>query len=64
MFDGSERATERTEDLNGDGMIDARSFFENGKLVRREIVDESMAAPLVEEEQLDSPGTFSDGNEG
>jgi hypothetical protein len=64
VFDGSERATERTEDLNGDGMIDARSFFENGKLVRREIVDESTAAPLVEEEQLDTPGTFSDGNEG
>ena len=63
LYDGNERASERTEDLNGDGMIDARSFFEKGKLVRRELVDESVAAPLVEEEQLDAPEGFSDGNE-
>jgi antitoxin component YwqK of YwqJK toxin-antitoxin module len=64
LYDANERASERTEDLNGDGLIDARSFFEKGKLVRREIVEESVASPLVEEEQLDSPGGFSDGNEG
>jgi antitoxin component YwqK of YwqJK toxin-antitoxin module len=63
-FDANERATERTEDLNGDGMIDARSYYEKGKLVRRELVDEAVTAPLVEEQQMDSPSGFSDGNEG
>jgi antitoxin component YwqK of YwqJK toxin-antitoxin module len=63
LYDANERASERTEDLNGDGMIDARSFFEKGKLVRRELVDEGTAAPLVEEERLDTPEGFSDGNE-
>jgi antitoxin component YwqK of YwqJK toxin-antitoxin module len=65
VYDASEQARERTEDLDGDGMIDARSFFEHGKLVRRELVDESLTpAPLVEEEQLGTPESFSDGSEG
>jgi hypothetical protein len=65
LYDDAERARERSEDVNGDGMVDARSFYENGKLVRRELVDESVVAePLVEEEQLDTPEAFSDGDEG
>ncbi len=65
LYDETERARERSEDLNGDGLVDARSFYENGKLVRRELVDESLGAqPLVEEEQLGTPEGFSDGDEG
>jgi hypothetical protein len=65
LYDDSERARERSEDVDGDGLVDARSFFENGKLVRRELVDESVSAqPLVEEEQLGTPEGFSDGSEG
>jgi hypothetical protein len=65
LYDETERARERSEDLDGDGLVDARSFFENGKLVRRELVDESLGQqPLVEEEQLGTPGGFSDGSEG
>ncbi|HYB12165.1 MAG TPA: tetratricopeptide repeat protein, partial [Myxococcota bacterium] len=38
-FDAQGEVVMREEDLNGDGKIDVRSFFEKGKLVRREITD-------------------------
>ena len=38
-FDENGKVTERNEDLNGDGSIDVRSFFQNGALIRREISD-------------------------
>jgi DNA-binding NarL/FixJ family response regulator len=38
-FDPDGEVVMREEDLNGDGKIDVRSFFEKGKLVRREIID-------------------------
>jgi len=38
-FDADGEVVMREEDLNGDGKIDVRSFFEKGKLVRREIID-------------------------
>jgi hypothetical protein len=48
-FDPGGEVVVREEDLNGDGKIDIRSFFEKGKLVRREIIDpelmERAAAP-------------------
>ncbi|HTF34357.1 MAG TPA: tetratricopeptide repeat protein [Myxococcota bacterium] len=47
-FDADGEVVLREEDLNGDGKIDVRSFFEKGKLVRREITDPELlqgAAP-------------------
>jgi tetratricopeptide (TPR) repeat protein len=38
-FDADGEVVLREEDLNGDGKIDVRSFFEKGKLVRREVTD-------------------------
>jgi hypothetical protein len=63
LYDDAERARERGDDLDGDGLVDARSFYENGKLARRELIDEAVTEPLVEEEQLGTPEGFSDGSE-
>jgi hypothetical protein len=63
LYDETERARERTEDVDGDGLVDARSFYANGKLVRRELTDPALTVPLVEEEQLSTPDAFSDGSE-
>jgi len=38
-FDADGEVQERAEDLDGDGEVDMRSFYRNGRLVRREIVD-------------------------
>jgi len=38
---------ERDEDLDGDGVIDVRSFYENGRLVRREIADPGRVKELM-----------------
>jgi Flp pilus assembly protein TadD len=51
-FDADGEVVVREEDLNGDGKIDVRSFFEKGKLVRREITDPEL---LPGPQELGSP---------
>ena len=51
------------EDRDGDGVVDVRSFYEDGRLARRELADEGAAGEAIEEEQLRSEGWFSDGDE-
>ena len=40
--DGSATLARREEDKNGDGEMDIKSIYENGKLVKREISDPSL----------------------
>jgi hypothetical protein len=42
-FDAAGRVALREEDLNGDGAIDVRSSYQEGRLVRRELSDPSLA---------------------
>jgi hypothetical protein len=42
LYDAEERVARRDEDRDGDGRIDSRSIFENGKLVRREVVSDPL----------------------
>ena len=37
--------SKREQDVNGNGKIDITSIYENGKLVRREILDPSLIPP-------------------
>jgi hypothetical protein len=32
----------KEEDMNGDGKVDVKSFYKSGKLVRKEVTDESV----------------------
>jgi hypothetical protein len=43
---------QRDEDQDGDGLVDARAYYEAGRLVRRELVSESQGDVLEEEEDL------------
>jgi hypothetical protein len=38
VYDAEERVQQRDADKNGDGLVDERSFYSAGKLVRRELV--------------------------
>ena len=59
-FDGQERILQRDEDRNGDGIVDLRSFYEEGRLIRRELVEED-SAEQIEEEELASSAWSSGG---
>ncbi len=48
-FDREGRVTHRAEDLDGDGQIDIRTFYENGSLSRREISNPSLVEQLLGE---------------
>ncbi|HME73601.1 MAG TPA: tetratricopeptide repeat protein [Myxococcota bacterium] len=50
-FDADGEVIMREEDLNGDGKIDVRSFFEKGKLVRREITDPELLQGVAPHER-------------
>lgn len=41
LFDADQKLREKEEDRDGDGRPDLRSVYENGKLVRREILNEA-----------------------
>lgn len=60
-YDGEERIARRDEDRDGDGLVDVRSFYEAGKLVRRELV-ENPSQPIEEDELASS--SWSAGEEG
>ena len=40
-FDAQGNQTELEEDKDGDGQIDVKSYYADGRLVKREILDES-----------------------
>ena len=40
-FDKNDQPTQRDEDTDGDGVLDMRSYYKAGKLVRREVMNES-----------------------
>ncbi len=41
-YDALERVTRRDEDRDGDGIIDTRSIYQEGRLVRREMVSDAL----------------------
>lgn len=43
-FDEKGRPSTLEEDTDGDGLVDTRSHYAGGKLVRRELLDEAKAA--------------------
>ena len=51
-YDELERVAKRDEDRDSDGKIDTRSFYEAGKLVRREMVSDELTP--IEPEELGS----------
>ena len=44
-YDGDERVVRRDEDTDQDGRIDVISYYENGRLSRRELIDGTAQAP-------------------
>lgn len=46
-FDAGGVVAERAQDLDGDGIVDVRSFYEGGRLVRREVLDPSRLQELM-----------------
>ena len=62
-YDAAERVAQRDEDQDGDGLVDARAFYEDGRLVRRELVSETQASPIEDEEDLSSAAWSVDGGE-
>lgn len=44
-FDAKGKPASLEEDTDGDGLIDVRSYYSRGKLVRRELLDETRATP-------------------
>jgi len=54
LFDEQERIRQRDEDRNSDGVVDLRSFYAEGRLIRRELVDEQESEEFIEEEDLAS----------
>ena len=59
LYDAEERVRQIDLDRDGDGLVDVRSFYEAGRLSRREMLAEDVA-PLVEERNLTS-ATWDDG---
>jgi hypothetical protein len=53
LFDEQERIQQRDEDRNGDGIVDLRSFYSEGRLMRRELIEEE-SDQRIEEEELAS----------
>jgi hypothetical protein len=62
-YDAQQRITQRDEDQDGDGLIDARAFYEDGRLVRRELVSESQGAAIEDTEDLSSAAWSSEPGE-
>ena len=56
LFDEQERVRQRDEDRNGDGVVDLRSFYSDGRLIRRELLDDEASEEPIEEEELASAG--------
>ena len=54
LFDEQERIRQRDEDRNSDGVVDFRSFYSEGRLIRRELVDDQESEEFIEEEDLAS----------
>ncbi|MCP5060597.1 MAG: hypothetical protein GY937_28205 [bacterium] len=54
LYDGEQRIRQRDEDQDGDGLIDTRSYYENGRLARRELLEE-MLQESVDPETLSQP---------
>ncbi len=54
LFDEQERILQRDEDRNGDGVVDLRSFYSEGRLMRRELLDDEESAELIDKEELAS----------
>ncbi len=50
LFDEEERILQRDEDRNGDGVVDLRSFYSEGRLIRRELLDEDVEESIEEDE--------------
>jgi hypothetical protein len=62
-YDAEQRVLQRDEDQDGDGLVDARAYYENGRLVRRELVSESQGDAIEEEEDLSSAAWSTDAGE-
>jgi type IV secretory pathway VirD2 relaxase len=62
-YDEAQRVVQRDEDQDGDGLIDARAYYEDGRLVRRELVSESQGDVIDDEEDLTSAAWSSEPEE-
>ena len=60
LFDEEERILQRDEDRNGDGVVDLRSVYSEGRLVRRELLDEELEESIEEEELASTAWSGSD----
>ena len=54
LYDDQERVLQRDEDQDGDGLIDTRSYYEAGRLSRRELVEDTLRES-VDRETLTEP---------
>ncbi len=54
LYDEQEKVRQRDEDQDGNGLIDTRSYYENGRLSRRELIEETLT-DTVEPETLTEP---------
>jgi hypothetical protein len=63
LFDPQERIRQRDEDRDGDGVVDLRSFYSEGSLVRRELVDEVSEERMEEDSLASAAWSESDGEE-
>jgi len=50
LYDREETLTRRDEDSDGDGLVDIRSHYQQGKLVRRELLSDQVGTSIEEEE--------------
>jgi hypothetical protein len=62
LFDEQERIRQRDEDRNSDGVVDLRSFYSDGRLIRRELLDDEESEEFIEQEDLAS-AAWSGGEE-
>ena len=54
LYDDQERVKQRDEDQDGDGLIDTRSYYEAGRLSRRELLEDALRES-VDRETLTEP---------
>lgn len=54
LYDDQERVRQRDEDRDGDGLIDTRSYYEAGRLSRRELLEDALRES-VDRETLTEP---------